>query len=131
MSESTSGQMDSLWLWTGGLLLLIVVALSVLWIRERTAGLAQRRQVAELVEKLRVQQDTMALQTMLREQDDTPAVSRGDLPLRYAQFDGRQVSVLTLSAQAGRRIGFEPGDVIVVAEELPDEGDSAGEPDQP
>ncbi len=130
MSESTSGQTDSLWLWTGGLLLLIVVALSVLWMRERAAGVDAQQRLAEAQKMVNAQKEQMALQALMQ-QELVPAVSRGDLPVPYGQLDGRQVPIMALSAQTGQRLGLLPGDVIVVAEELPNAGDSGDGSDQP
>jgi hypothetical protein len=131
MSGSRSGQIESSWLWMGGLLLLILVALAVLWIRERSAGQRYRSKLAEKEAELDQQRAEFAMQAFLQE-NQSPVIQRSNLPAQYRQLDGAQVTVLTLSAETGQQLGFMPGDVIIVAEPLgaPDEAgrDTSVEP---
>jgi hypothetical protein len=128
MSESPREQSDIMWPLTAGLLLLITLATATLWMRERTGRAADRDALRQQID---VQEKQLMLQAMLQPQEPGAAVSRDDLPMRYAELDGTQVPVRTLSAQAGERIGLMPGDVIVVAEELAPEGDSGSVADGP
>jgi hypothetical protein len=131
MSGSRSGQIESSWLWMGGLLLLILVALAVLWTRERSAGQRYRSKLAEKEAELDQQRAEFAMQAFLQE-NQSPVIQRSNLPAQYRQLDGAQVTVLTLSAETGQQLGFMPGDVIIVAEPLgaPDEAgrDTSVEP---
>jgi len=100
-----------------GLMMTIVILLSVLWIRER-------RNVADLQDQLEIARRSSmrgdlqgALARMLAGQTEpqSRALQRDDLPAQTVTWNGRPRTVLRVSAAAGRRLGLEPGDVIVVA----------------
>jgi len=102
----------------GGLLVVIVTALAALWLVER----ARRARAETEAADLRRRQDAQGvLQRLIAggglAAEDTPgAVRRGDLPSRSATLDGTPRTVFRISASAGERFGFRPGDVIEVAE---------------
>ena len=105
----------------GGLLLLIVVALAVLWVNERNGRIVAQIELT----RLRVQQSG-SLGSLMSESGwriappgGARAVNRGDLPRKAVILDGRETAALQISAAAGTRFGFQEGDVILVAEEPP------------
>ena len=105
----------------GGLLLLIIVALAVLWMNERNGRIAAQRELA----RLRAAQSG-ALGSLMNDPGwriappgGARAVNREDLPRKAVTLDGRKTSALQISAGAGARFGFQEGDVILVAEEPP------------
>ena len=96
----------------GGLLLTIIVALAVLWLSERRGRLTAEAEAARLRRRQR------ALQSVLPGLTGMPGASpirRDDLQPTTRELDGRQREVFTISAAAGERLGFEPGDVVEVA----------------
>ena len=44
-----------------------------------------------------------------------PAVRRDDLPAETINFNGESRSALRVSAAMGERLGFAPGDIVIVA----------------
>ena len=111
-----------------GLMVIIMASLGALWLLERRRRTDAERELAVTVQHSRQMQATMG-QIMgggLRPPSAgaTGAVRREDLPVETRTMDGRTTRVLRLSASAGERFGFEPGDVIEVAE-------PAGEPNEP
>ena len=103
----------------GGMLVLIIVLLGVLWMRERNARIAAEDRLA----RLRIQQQPgqmgQALQQMIlrRQMEVVGAIRREDLPRERGVLDGRPVTVIHLGASGGRRLGFEPGDVVAISSE--------------
>jgi len=122
----------------GGLLVLIIALLAFLWLQER--GRRQRAQTnlqAAQAKLKKVQavlglpgglaSDAEAARRFLRGAagargggaDGVAPVDRADLPAERGQLNGHPVTVLRLGAAGAKRLGFEPGDVIVVSEPLP------------
>lgn len=98
------------------LLLCVTAILSALLARE-----TNRRGRAELALKVyqdMAKQDQQVLSNVLslRAQAATPAIQRTDLSPQTVQLNGASRPAFTISPDAGRRVGFLPGDVIVVAE---------------
>lgn len=101
----------------GGLLVLIVLLLGTLWMLERwrSADLlgqmaalqrnAKRRQAAEAALRQALQGGMM----------DARPLQRDDLPAETVTWNGRARRVLLIGADAGRRLGLRPGDVVAVA----------------
>ena len=111
----------------GALLVVIVAALAVLWLKERRARIEAEREMASLAGRGGLQQMLgQMLQAPppmgpLRPGAEAPTgpgpVRREDLYSETVEFKGRSTTVLYIAAEAGRRFGFRGGDVIVVAEE--------------
>jgi hypothetical protein len=108
----------------GVLLVCIIALLSILWVRERSARTAAERDrdAAEGARDAAVRKyDGLAqavgavMDGALKAQART--IRRDELPTREAKFEGRPRSVLELDPAAGRRMGFAPGDLILVAED--------------
>ncbi len=126
----------------GGLLVLIIALLATLWVRERRSRVSAEATVVQLRQQLQAIQQLSGLRTLgqgdealqeaLRQRmeggeleplapgTEPPAlpapVQREDLPSETAEFQGRVRTVFRISEAAGRRIGFAPGDVVVVQE---------------
>lgn len=99
-----------------GLLLLIIILLSYLWIKEkRTNGVLVRR--VEAMSQLQTMANRGQLERFLAAQNGASAtpLDRGELATRVVDFDGESRTVMLVGAAAGRRIGLQPGDVIVVS----------------
>ena len=99
----------------GGLLVLIIGLLAVLWTRERTARIAYRRQLTTHVcqpESL----EQLFQRAMQERQGPSRAIQPEDhLPPKAISLNGRQTTALRITAAAGQRLGLRAGDVIIVA----------------
>jgi len=113
----------------GALLVVIIAALSVLWLNERRARMDAEVRLSRLRgaggsfqnvldEMLKsrqfVEPPEEAAATQPHEQ--LRPVRREDLWAETVEFKGRPRTVLYVSAEAGRRFGFRDGDVVVVGE---------------
>ncbi len=101
----------------GALVVVIMISLAVLWMTERL-----RRDAAE-VELTRVKRKNTQLGDALTGgfissggPSGARPVVRDDLPQKYVTLDGRRKSALLIGASAGKRFGFQPGDVIIVSQ---------------
>ena len=120
-----SPQADSRYLIiVGALLLVIIGSLAALWMMERN-----RRITAEN-DLVAANQKTQSLQTALigkmmaaGEGAAAPPINRKLIPYKDAQLGADRVRVFDVTTEAGRMIGFEPGDVIRV---LPDQPPASG-----
>ena len=110
------------------LMVIIMASLGALWMLERRRRTDAERELAEALQQSRQMQATMGRimggGLRLPGAGATGAVRREDLPVEMRTVDGRTTKVLRISASAGERFGFKPGDVIEVAE-------PAGEPSEP
>jgi len=106
----------------GGLLVLIIAMLAVLWMRERSRRVTAEKDLMELVERnqkmagLFSQMMAGGPKGLMGHEEPVRAVSREDLPRKTIALDGKSVQALSVSAAAGERFGFAPGDVVLVAE---------------
>ena len=96
----------------GGLLIVIIASLAALWGTER-----YRRNLAE-----GYLSDMHAKNSRLSEAAAQMALSaqgrpvrRADLPTEEVMLDGRRRIAFRLGEDAGQRMGFAPGDVIMVS----------------
>ena len=102
---------------------LIVVSLATLWLIERNRRVEAQRRLAEVAAQPGAQhkaQLARVLQAWLARQRRTEApdgcvrpVQVADIVQMHIEGDTRR---LTLSADAGRRLGLSPGDVLHVSE---------------
>lgn len=120
MTDQESKRGDSTFLMlVGGLLVAIIALLAVLWQKERMRRAEAEMQLQTLAHQSSQQMNLLA-QSVFQGQGGPgsapPAVHREDLPAEMLPFKGKVRTVLTLGASAGERLGFAPGDVIVVAE---------------
>ncbi|MFW6133194.1 MAG: hypothetical protein ACOC8F_04800 [Planctomycetota bacterium] len=96
------------------LLALIIVSLAALWLIERNRRIGAQRRLAEARTQTKQQ-----LASFLERQLAGPAAQGGVAPLAPADIveltarNGRRR--LRIDADAGRRLGFRPGDVVEVA----------------
>lgn len=95
------------------LIAVIVVTLGALWMVERRGRM--RALGALSVTEGRVQKLEGALRQMVLNQGLTVTVDRDDLPTQEVQLNGQPTRVLLLSARMGGRLGFKPGDTIMVS----------------
>jgi hypothetical protein len=108
------------------LLLVILVTLAGLWIIERGNRTRAERDLVNLHRQLDGEKGkTQRLSEMLVHQALAQPVVRKDLATTKMKWDGRERTVLLLSAKAGRKLGFQPDDVVWVTES------PAGEPAKP
>jgi hypothetical protein len=106
-----------------GLLVIIIVALSVLWFRERGARLEAEQRVQQMRKGLG---GSNLMQLLSRQRPDALAgnpengaarvapAGSDDWSVRDVKLDGKEQSALVLKESAGRRLGFRPGDVVLV-----------------
>ena len=99
----------------GGLLVLIIGLLAVLWMRERTARIACRQELATHVcpsESL----DQLLRRAMQERQGPPMAIQPEDyLPPQTIRLNGRPTTALRISVSAGLRLGLRAGHVIIVS----------------
>ncbi|MFP4106702.1 MAG: hypothetical protein ACLFVU_11505 [Phycisphaerae bacterium] len=111
---------DSFYLIAVGLLLLMIIgSLTYLWLNER-----KRRRRAEQAVGI-MQKQTLgqmmgpgAMRGL--DSDGVEPIRRDDLPSVMMNIDGELRRVVLVGAQAGSRVGFQPGDVVIVSSEQPD-----------
>ena len=100
-----------------GMLLLIVVLLSVLWIRERRTSNDLRSQLGAY----KTQFQRMAVSGQLAQRfaaqsgGQARPLDRDQLAAETVTYNGQPRTVLLVGAAAGRRMGLLPGDVIEVS----------------
>lgn len=102
-----------------GLLLLIFGLLTFMWYRERKGRISWQQKAIELSETVTLmQQSAPMMQQMAAQAADRHGgpVRRDDLPTRTVQVDGQPRTAVLISATAGQRMGFLPGDWVIVAE---------------
>ncbi len=105
----------------GGLLVLIIALLAFLWMRERSRRFEAEIRLAELSQKMSQSMSQDPVAEFLRKMSirkipaQVQGVRREDLPAKRVDLDGRSRRLFRVSAAAGERMGFLPGDVIEVA----------------
>lgn len=99
----------------GGLMLLIIGLLAFLWTRERSRRVTAQRQLAVLHQRHDALNTTLANVLVGRAEDSSRKVRREDLPQEQALLNGKKATVMRISATAGERMGFRPGDIIIVS----------------
>ncbi len=112
------------------LMVVIMASLGALWLLERRRRTDAERELAETMHRSRQLQTTMGrlMGGGIRPPGGgANAVRREDLPVETRTIDGREARVLRISASAGERFGFEPGDVIEVSESPDKPGEPEGE----
>jgi len=111
----------------GGLLLLIVAMLAVLWVRERSARVAAQIESASL--RQRHENVEAILRDLMVGQDHYAAqgIARGELPKRNCRLDGNEGELLLLDLQSARTLGLMSGDLILVEQSgtLPETSDGS------
>lgn len=101
-----------------GVLLVIVIALlALLWMRERRARIAAEVNAARWQEKSKRLSGAVGDLLVKRGGQLIQPIQRGDLPARVVDLDGQRRTVLEVGALAGRRLGFQPGDLVLVGGE--------------
>ncbi len=99
----------------GGLLVLIVALLAVLWIRERTNRISAQEQVVSLLRDRKGMQAGMQQMMLAQKFMAVQPVNREDMITERGVLNGKTVTLVRISAAAGERFGFLPGDVVLVA----------------
>jgi hypothetical protein len=102
------------------LLILIVAMLAQLWLIERNRRVTAEGRLAELYLK----EGLLVAAKSLETGEQVPAgtlqpVRRQELPSQSVTWNGQAKFALLLSAATGKAMGFAPGDIIVVAPEIP------------
>lgn len=110
-----------------GLFVVIIALLAVLWMRERAAGAKAQKDLAgmkQMCKDMALREMTMR---MMMEGSAGRPFTRADLvATRDVRLDGKNRQALHITAEAGRRLGFRAGDVIVVSEAPPARTQPAG-----
>lgn len=101
----------------GVLLVVIIVSLSVLWVRERRARFEAQCRAAELKLDNDRLQDVMGKILISNSARAVRPIRREDLPARTIDIAGTPRRLLQISPEAGGRFGFAPGDLIEVSPE--------------
>ena len=112
-SEGSEGRFLLL---VGGLLVVILALLAGLWVSMRRRALRAERELARLQQR---QRRLEAILLGLTSQPPPRPVRRERLSARAVKVNGRSVRALELPALAARKLGFRPGDVILVAPDRP------------
>ncbi len=117
LSESAVKSDNRYFLIVGVLLLVIIAALASLWLLERSRRLQAENDLS------RITHDYSSLKTVMdkyfltsTDRSATP-VRRDDLLVRQMEVDGKFQQAFYISPSAGKRFGFEPGDLILVGQE--------------
>lgn len=116
MTNNKSTRDDSYLMWTCGLMAIIIVALAVLWIQQRRRAQHAIRQLNQLSAERDGQTDEVAEMLRGRMLAHRPIRIDHDVTI-----DGRPVTALLVTAGTGRTLGLDPGDVLIVDQEIPPE----------
>lgn len=104
------------------LLVLIFATMAVLWMRQRSVGLTLTRENAALrqenadLQKLKSAFGQALFEGGLGGATAIKPVQRDDLPSQTMSLNGQERSVLIVGSQAGERMGFRSGDLILVSQ---------------
>lgn len=121
------------------LLVVVIGMLAVLWLRERRERVSAQEKAAAAATQLAglnaelagAKKENAALRMLLQQLEPPPMPASPDAPAAVAPFswsrdrvtggpdravmDKHPMVVLSISAQAGERLGFRPGDLVYVA----------------
>ena len=112
MREPTQRSGDGYMILVAGLLLLILAAVSVLWIMQRRKLV---RVEADWARRCTELENTLTmLQSLQGQLSGAPAVDREGLAAEPMTVDGCERDVLQLPPELGRRLGLREGDMMVV-----------------
>ena len=124
----------------GALLVMICATLAVLWILERRGRVRAESDAARLRQDLEATAGALAQGAMMRQMQRAAGapgpqpVPREDLAAQFVEHEGARRQVLLLPAAAGRRLGFEVGDLILISPApttAPSTAPSSGSPPGP
>jgi hypothetical protein len=96
------------------LLVVISASLAWLWQVQKSHTDAANRRADAAQQALLQQRQSNPLAELLSKAAQQEQPSRQDIPAQTIQFEGRPTPLYKISATAGMRIGFEPGDLILV-----------------
>jgi hypothetical protein len=115
-NEKISSEQDSRFgLIVTGLLVVIIVALAGLWMMERKRRCNAETALDDLQVSSREKMQSMGnMLVQQMTQASHMAVDRDQLATQRVNWNGRDRSVLLLSASRGEKLGFQPGDVILI-----------------
>jgi type II secretory pathway pseudopilin PulG len=104
-------------------ILLVVISVALAWLWQM-----QKRRTEEAQRALIEQQRANPLAQFLSQAGQQQPFPKQDAAPETIQFNGHPTPLYKLSAQAGRRIGFEPGDLISVLSDQPTSRPTATDP---
>ena len=128
MSESSQNQQRqgrpfNFSLIVSGLFVVIIALLAVLWKSERSARIGAEQDLAKMLQEYRLRGEQQTLHAELgrmlaaRRAQTVAPFGREDLvATKKMDLNGKDRQVLEINAEAGQRLGFRAGDVIVVSE---------------
>jgi hypothetical protein len=99
------------------LLVVIVVTLAALWMLERRGRRSALAQLDTATQQISRRENLLKQLVLERVAADAARVNRSQLPRQDIQWNGRAVKAYALTADAGKAMGFEPGDVVLVLPE--------------
>ena len=118
-----------------GLFVVIIALLAILCMRERTSRVRAQNDLATMARRHKEQGKQQALQQALSRMlaagsgRGVQPFGRADLiASRDVRLDGKSRQALYVTAEAGRRLGFRAGDLIIVSKVPPAATQATSEP---
>lgn len=118
-----------------GLFVVIIALLAILWMRERTSRVRAQNDLATMTRRHKEQGKQQVVQQALsrilaaESGRGVQPFGRTDLiASRDVRLDGKNRQGLYVTAEAGRRLGFRAGDLIIVSKVAPAATQAASEP---
>lgn len=116
MADEPKSPGDKIYLVTVLVLLVVIMAtLAALWMIERRARRAAAFEAAEFQQRNSRLEGAIRNLVLQQGMGLEIKVNRDDLPAQTVQVDGRPKKAFVLSARTGAKLGFEPGDVVIVS----------------
>ena len=103
----------------GGLMLIIIVLLAVLWQKERSRRLAAEDNLAQEIGKRQQIMQMMVSDIGKMSAQSSNVIPRKILVPEKIKFDGQEKLLFRIPADAGRDIGLEVGDVLMIMPDQP------------
>ncbi len=104
----------------GGILLVIVLTLAVLWQLERHRRISAQEKFTNCAEELNKANLYSEMLSRANKAIESVGVDRENLTSRQVDLDGRPRKLFRISAAAGEKMGFLPGDLVEIDNPPPD-----------
>jgi len=109
----------------GGLLVMVIATLAVLWVRERSARAAAEQRANEIAKQSQdlpqmLNSQAMAAALAQFQNSQPQPIRREECPAREITLDGDKRTGFEISPAVGKRIGdFQPGDILLIGPAKP------------